>query len=107
MLLNIWSAVSPFQSFIDDEAGRIIYRLMDEPERTKKKMLEITNDLQGVHDRADDILLVAYHQSVEEAQVDHDRNLENVKKRLDHGNVRLNKEKPTCANLKSSSTDTH
>lgn len=59
----------------------------------QKKMLEITNGLRGIHVLADDILIVGYGNTHQEAQKDHDKNLENLFVKLDKANVKLNKEK--------------
>lgn len=72
---------------------RLPFGLSTAMEIFQKKMLEITNGLKGVHVLADDILVVGYGDNEDDAQKNHDENLEKLLDRLRKENVKLNEEK--------------
>lgn len=72
---------------------RLPFGLSTAMEIFQKKMLEVVHGLRGVFVLADDILIVGYGDSQEDAQCDHDKNLEALLKRLKERNVKLNPDK--------------
>ena len=63
------------------------------PEEFECKLHEKLDDLEGVHVLRDDILVVGYGETVEEAEINHDANLHNLLGRARQVNLKLNSKK--------------
>lgn len=72
---------------------RLPFGLCSSSEIFQMKLYEITHDLEGIQVMADDILVLGIGETEEDAMTNHNKNLENLLKRLDVHNCKLNREK--------------
>lgn len=72
---------------------RMPFGISSASEIFQMKLFEIVDGLRKTFVMADDILIIGCGKTRQEAIEDHDRNLEDTLRRLDHGNARLNGEK--------------
>ena len=72
---------------------RLPFGLCSSSEIFQMKLYEITHDLDGIQVMADDILVLGIGDTEDEAMENHNKNMNNLLKRLDEHNCKLNREK--------------
>lgn len=72
---------------------RLAFGLTPSPEIFQMKLDQCLEGLKGIHKIADDILITGEGSTIQEAQQDHDRNLDAFLKRCKDKHIRLNKDK--------------
>ena len=72
---------------------RMPYGISPAPEIFQRKILETLSDLRGIACIADDILIYGCGETLNEARIDHDRNLIALLQRCREQNIKLNRDK--------------
>ena len=85
---------------------RIPFGISSAPEVFQKKMHELIEGLQGIEVVADDFAVVGYGNTVDEANVDHDKRLHSFMQRCEERGIKLNVDKFKLRQRRYDSSDT-
>lgn len=72
---------------------RLPFGICAASEEFQKRIIDVLAGLKGTTVIADDILVVGKGETIEEATIDHDNNVQQLFNRLKENNIKLNKEK--------------